>query len=112
MSNEETVANLLIYMQQHKIINRNQADFISKEWLEGSIDNWVDDFLKESQVDLNFEAFQTILPTLSSDLLGKFALMRDMKVIDFFDTASDANSTASLIFPDNKFSIQEVVNDS
>jgi len=47
MSNEETVANLLIYMQQHKIINRNEADFIAKEWSEGSIDSWMDEFLKE-----------------------------------------------------------------
>lgn len=62
------------------------------------------------QVDQNYEAFVALLPTLLKTHAGKFALMRDGKTIEFFDTARDAYVTGTALFKDdNLFSIQEVV---
>ena len=65
----------------------------------------------KEQVELNYKAFQEKLPTLSPSLQGKFALMRDGQIIEFFDTARDAYIAGQRIFQqDQLFSIQEVTN--
>jgi len=65
----------------------------------------------ESQADRNFEAFQKLLPELLPLHGGKFALMHNGQIVDFFDSLSDAVRFGVEKFgiPD-KFSIQQVTN--
>jgi hypothetical protein len=65
--------------------------------------------LKQEQVDRNYQAFQALLPDLVASQAGKFALMRDDKIIEFFDTARDAQVAGAKLFPDELFSIQQVI---
>lgn len=64
----------------------------------------------QEQVDRNYEAFTKELPTLLTTHRGKFALMRDGKIVDFFDTARDAHVAGRELFKaDGLYSVQEVV---
>ena len=62
-----------------------------------------------SHIEHNFDAFCKLLPTLPAEAMGKFALMRDTKVIDFFDSAGDARKAGRLAYADGLFSIQHVI---
>ena len=62
---------------------------------------------RQAEVDRNFEAFQILLPTLE-DKSGKFALMRQGKIVNFYDTLADAYSTGESIYADGIFSVQKV----
>ncbi len=62
----------------------------------------------QKQVDDNFRAFQKRLPDLLLDCRGKFALMRDREIVEFFDTAHDAYKAGLLLYEDGLFSQQEV----
>ena len=64
--------------------------------------------LHDQQIQQNYEAFMAQLPTLVLTQRGKFALMHDGKIIEFFDTARDAYVAGQQIFPGKIFSIQEV----
>ena len=48
------------------------------------------------------------LPKLVGTQAGRFALMRDEKIVEFFDTASDAYVAGSKLYADGLFSVQEV----
>jgi hypothetical protein len=61
------------------------------------------------QVETNFVAFQQKLPDLLPSHRGKFALMRDGEIVEFYDTARDAFLTGQQVFPDGLFSVQEVI---
>ena len=61
-------------------------------------------------VDDNFEAFQKLLPDLIGRVRGKYALMRDEEVIEFFDSARDAVIYGQKQFPDGLISVQHVTN--
>lgn len=70
------------------------------------------DLIRE-QVQRNYTAFQQKLPELITAHRGKFALMRDGEVIDFFDTARDAFVAGQRIYAQDKlFSVQEVIDTS
>lgn len=56
----------------------------------------------------NYEAFAKKLPELLPAHRGKFALMRDGEVTEFFDTAGDAYLAGQKLYPDGGFSVQEV----
>ena len=60
---------------------------------------------KQEEVDRNFEFFQRQLRQLLPDHAGKFALIRDCQIIDFFDTAQDANTAGARLYSDGLFSI-------
>jgi hypothetical protein len=62
---------------------------------------------REREVDTNFEAFQKLLPELLESQPGKFAVMHQGKVAEFFDTVADAVRYGRATFGDT-FSIQEV----
>jgi hypothetical protein len=66
------------------------------------------DLLRE-QIDKNYEAFKQELPNLLATHRGKFALMRDEAIIEIFDTARDAFVAGQKLFPDNLFSVQEII---
>ncbi len=62
------------------------------------------------QVESNYREFQAQLPSLLSSHRGKFALMRDGQIIEFFDTARDAYVAGQKIFSNDRlFSVQEVI---
>jgi hypothetical protein len=67
------------------------------------------DMIKK-QVESNYKAFEQKLPDLLATHRGKFALMRDGQIIEFFDTARDAYIAGIKLFDkDRLFSVQEVI---
>ena len=65
---------------------------------------------RQEQIDENYRAFAEMLPNLLTTHPGKFALIRDRKVIEFYDTARDAYVTGQKLYEDSSFSVQEVIN--
>lgn len=63
---------------------------------------------KSKAIVENYEAFVAMLPLLLQEQCGKYALMRDRSVVDFFDSASEAQLTGKRDFADGKFSVQKV----
>jgi hypothetical protein len=61
-----------------------------------------------SEVRRNYEAFVQKLPEILSLHRGKFALMHDADVVEFFDTAADAFRAGRKLYTEGRFSIQEV----
>jgi hypothetical protein len=61
------------------------------------------------QVEINYQAFEKKLPSLIPAYRGKFALMRNEEIIEFFDTARDAYFAGKKIFEKDKlFSVQQI----
>ena len=63
---------------------------------------------KEQAVSENFEAFEKQLPKLLQTHAGKYALLRDKKVVEFFDSVGDAVKYGRDNFPDSLYSVQLV----
>lgn len=64
----------------------------------------------QKQIENNYKAFCEQLPSILVSRRGKFALMRDGKIIEFFDTARDAFVAGQKLFSEDKlFSVQEVI---
>lgn len=63
----------------------------------------------QQAVDQNFEAFEKLLPELIKTHLGKHALMRDAEVVEVFDSVRDAMIYGQKEYPDDLFSIQQVI---
>ncbi len=63
---------------------------------------------RQRAVDENYEAFKAMLPELAKSHPGKYALMREREVVEFFDTARDALVYAQKEYPDGLYSIQQV----
>lgn len=63
--------------------------------------------MERTEADRNFEAFQRELPELLTSHPGKFALMHDAKIVDFFDSMGDAARHGRAKYGDT-FSVQEV----
>lgn len=61
---------------------------------------------KNMEIDKNLEAFLLILPSLLSGHEGEYALLRDGKVIAFYNNALDAQIAGNQKFEDGIFSIQ------
>jgi hypothetical protein len=64
---------------------------------------------RKEQVEMNYKAFQELLPNIPVEFHGKFALMKDGKIVGYFDTALDAYTAGQKLFKDEPFSIQEVI---
>lgn len=64
--------------------------------------------LNKSQVDLNFQVFRKLLPEMLQTHAGKFAVMHDGNIIDYFDTFADAARFGADKYGAGKFSVQEV----
>ncbi len=65
--------------------------------------------IERDEVRRNYEAFLQQLPGLLVTHRGKFALMRDAKIVEFFDTSADAYRAGQKLFQDQRFSIQQVI---
>jgi hypothetical protein len=63
---------------------------------------------KEQAVSENFEAFEKQLPQLLQTHAGKYALLRDKKVVEFFDSVGDAVKYGRDNFADGLYSVQLV----
>ncbi len=63
---------------------------------------------QQEEVERNYRAFREHLPDLLKEHRNKFALMRDARIVDFFDTSRDAFVAGSNLYEDGRFSIQEV----
>lgn len=63
------------------------------------------------EVDRNYDAFVRMLASLLSEHRNEFALMRDAKIVEFFERPGDANRAGVDRFPDQIFSIQEVTDE-
>lgn len=66
---------------------------------------------QDEEVDRNYEAFKKLLPSLLAEHRDKLALMRDERIVGFFDTPRELLEAAYERFPDEIFSIQEVTDE-
>jgi hypothetical protein len=66
------------------------------------------DTATQTEVRRNYEAFKRQLPELLKDRRGKFALMHNEQIVEFYDTAADAYKVGIKSFGEGAFSIQEV----
>lgn len=60
------------------------------------------------EVDRNYDFFQRHITTYLPEQTGRYALLRDRKVIGFYDDPGEAAAEGARRFQDNIFSIQEV----
>jgi len=63
------------------------------------------------EVDRNYDVFVRLLSALLPEHRDQFALMRDGKIVDFFEKPGDANRVGVEAYPDGVFSIQEVTDE-
>lgn len=63
---------------------------------------------QRAQIDENYDFLQRTLALLLPEHEGRYALLRDRTIVEFFDRAADAYGAALDRFPDRIFSIQEV----
>ena len=66
------------------------------------------DLKREEQIKNNFKVFIEQLPELLQTHKNKYALMKDCKIIAFFDSLEDAHKRAAMDYKDGIFSIQHV----
>lgn len=62
----------------------------------------------DQQIDKNYTAFIKKLPEILPEKAGKFALMHDGEIVEYFDTARDAYIAGMKLYNDGLFSIQEI----
>jgi hypothetical protein len=62
---------------------------------------------RQREIERNRDFFLNELPKLLPERRGKYALLRNEKIIGFFDTPNDA-VTAARQFDDQMYSIQQV----
>lgn len=63
---------------------------------------------QDEEVSRNLEAFNKMLPDILNDYYEKYALMRDERIVQFFDTWADADAAGEMHFEDGIYSIQWV----
>jgi len=70
------------------------------------------DLAKDDEIRRNYEVFLRKLPELIATHRGKFALMHQGLIVEFFDTVGDAYRAGRKLFQNQDFSIQEVTDSS
>jgi len=63
---------------------------------------------RQERLKRNYEAFLKKLPDLLKTHLGKFALVYDGEMVEFFDTAGDAYKFGVSKYGTHVFSIQQI----
>ncbi|MES2002818.1 MAG: hypothetical protein V4444_10990 [Pseudomonadota bacterium] len=63
------------------------------------------------EVDRNYDAFMRMLASILDTHEGEYALMRNRKVVEFFDSPRAANVAGTERFSDGVYSIQEVTDE-
>lgn len=64
---------------------------------------------RREQLEKNYDSFVKKLPGLMKSHAGKFALMKDGEIVDFFDTPLDAVTAGKHLYKQSPFSVQEVI---
>ncbi|MBC6444932.1 MAG: hypothetical protein GDA50_05780 [Alphaproteobacteria bacterium GM202ARS2] len=62
----------------------------------------------DRMIEENFDALQKMLPTLMQKEAGRYALMRDCKLVETFTGATDAQKYASVIYDDDNYSVHKI----
>ena len=68
----------------------------------------IDKKVREQEVSNNYKSFEKKLDELVKTHKGKWALLREGDIVEIFDTVRDAHIAAWKLFPDDKFSVQEI----
>jgi hypothetical protein len=66
---------------------------------------------QKQEVDGNYDSFTRLLGAILPEHRDKLALMRDRKIVGYFDTPRQALVSAAGRFPDGIFSVQEVTDE-
>lgn len=62
----------------------------------------------ETEVERNYRSFQKKLPEVAAAHGGKYALMSDGEIIEFYRSWNDAIRTGRKFYGDGNFSVQQV----
>lgn len=62
----------------------------------------------DQEVDRNFDAFQSMLPSLLDQRRGQYALLRHQRIEGYFRDAGTAIEAATARFADRLYSVQEI----
>lgn len=62
----------------------------------------------QQELEMNYRAFERLLPNYPAHLNGKFVLMRHGEQINIFDSAKDALLFATAQFRDGMYSVQQI----
>lgn len=66
---------------------------------------------QRQEVDRNYDAFTRMLGTILFEHRDELALMREGRIVGYYDTPRQALHAATDLFPDGIFSIQEVTDE-
>lgn len=66
---------------------------------------------QNEEVDRNYDAFTRTLGSIIDTHRDQLALMRDARIVGFYDTPREALRAGAEFFPDGIFSIQEVTDE-
>jgi hypothetical protein len=66
---------------------------------------------QREEVDRNYDAFVRLLGSILPDHRDQLALMKDARILGFYDTPRSALEAASALVPDGIFSLQEVTDE-
>lgn len=66
---------------------------------------------QQQEVDRNYDAFMDMLESIIAEHRHELALMRDGKIVSYFNTPRELLVAASERFPDGIFSVQEVTDE-
>jgi Family of unknown function (DUF5678) len=60
------------------------------------------------QVDKNYQAFLSMLPSIIAQHRNKYALIKDRQIIGYYSTLEDVYMTANKFYPNEPYSVQKV----
>ncbi|MGZ8284882.1 MAG: hypothetical protein ACXW27_16335 [Allosphingosinicella sp.] len=66
---------------------------------------------QRQEIDRNYDAFTAMLVSILAEHRDQNALMKDGRIVDYFDKPGDAYRAGLERFPDGIFSIQEVTDE-
>ncbi len=69
------------------------------------------DEARENEIDRNYVAFKAILNDILEEYCGKYALLKNQKIVSYHSTPGDAERTGSAKFKDGMYSVQLVSNE-
>lgn len=61
------------------------------------------------EIDANYDFFRRNLKDFIAEHHHRYAVLREQRVVDFFDEVADADRAARAAFPDGLYSIQPVI---
>jgi hypothetical protein len=65
---------------------------------------------REAEIRRNYDFFKDVVGSMMAEHAGKFALIHDRSVVDFFKTPGEAVSEGARQFGALPFSVQRVIN--